>query len=49
MIVCLILVRVFRGALSLTNRPVLATAFLFAAGLSTGFYGVYITSVLQHD
>jgi DHA3 family macrolide efflux protein-like MFS transporter len=47
MIVCLVLVGMFRGALSLTNRPVLATAFLFAAGLSTGFYGVYITSVLQ--
>jgi hypothetical protein len=47
MIVCLVLVGVFRGALSLTNRPVLATAFLFVAGLSTGFYGVYITSVLQ--
>jgi MFS family permease len=47
MIVCLVLVGVFRGALSLTNRPILATGFLFAAGLTTGFYGVYISSVLQ--
>lgn len=47
MTICLVLVGVFRGALSLTNRPVVATALLFAAGLSTGFYGVYITSVLQ--
>jgi MFS family permease len=47
MMICLVLVGVFRGGLSATNQPVIATMLLFAAGFSTGFYGVYITSVLQ--
>jgi hypothetical protein len=47
MMICLVLVGVFRGGLSATTQPIIATILLFAAGLSTGFYAVYITSVLQ--
>jgi MFS family permease len=47
MMICLVLVGVFRGGLAVTTQPVIATMLLSAAGLSTGFYGVYITSVLQ--
>jgi DHA3 family macrolide efflux protein-like MFS transporter len=47
MMTCLVLVGVFRGGLSLTQNPFTAMGLLCGAGLSTGFYGVYITSVLQ--
>jgi MFS family permease len=47
MMVCLVLVGVFRGGLSATTEPIVAALLLLGAGFSTGFYGVYITSVLQ--
>jgi MFS family permease len=47
MVINLVLVGVFRGALSATSEPIVAALLLAGAGLSTGFYGVYITSVLQ--
>ncbi len=49
MMICLVLVGVFRSALSVTTEAFVAAAFLFGAGLTTGFYGVYITSVLQSN
>ncbi len=49
MMICLVMVGVFRGALSATTDPLIAAVLLSAAGFSTGFYGVYITSVLQSN
>jgi len=49
MMICLVLVGVFRGGLALILDPFAAFALLCGAGFTTGFYSIYISSVLQSE